>query len=260
MRTSATLPGPGPSAINLRPSRPTLVHAGLHQNVLVRRPVGSNEVRVIGGRLGGRRLVAAQGTTTRPTADRVREALFSRLESRYGLSDARVLDVFAGTGALAIEAVSRGAAGALCIESGKSALAALRRNVSALALERSVRVLAGDFRSALRAQAQAGATFDGVFVDAPYAKDLTRETLELLDAGALVAERGWVAAETSTREKPLPRVGRLVLQRQDAYGDTMLLLYERSGDATGEDARAGGIRTEAQEPQPTDVPEPKEKG
>lgn len=215
---------------------------------------------MIGGRFGGRRLIAARGTTTRPTADRVREALFSRLESRYGLSDAAVLDVFAGTGALAIEALSRGAAGALCIENEKSALAALRRNVSALALGDSLRIAPEDFRTALRAQAKAGAEFDGVFVDAPYAKGLTEEALELLDTLGLVAGSGWVAVETARREKAQRRVGSLVLQREDEYGDTRLLLYERPGDATGE-ARRGCDReqTDQAQPQQADEPEPEEK-
>lgn len=215
---------------------------------------------MIGGRLGGRRLVTAQGTTTRPTADRVREALFSRLESRYGLSDATVLDIFAGTGALAIEAISRGAAGALCIENEKSALAVLRRNVSALELAGSLRIAAEDFRTVLRAQARAGAEFDGVFVDAPYAKGLTEEALELLDTGGLVAARGWVAVETARREKAQRRVGGLVLQREDEYGDTKLLLYERPGDAAGE-ARRGCDReqTGQMQPQRADEPGPEEK-
>lgn len=169
-----------------------------------------------------------------------------------------MLDVFAGTGALAIEAVSRGAAAALCIENGKPALAALRHNISALALDASVRVVADDFRSALRAQAREGGRFDGVFVDAPYARNLTRETLELLDAGGLVAAGGWVAAETAKREEPLPRVGSLVLQREDAYGDTRLLLYERMDEAAG-DERAGHAQTANTEQPPDGEPEPKEK-
>ncbi len=216
-------------------------------------------MRVIGGRLGGRRLLAAQGTTTRPTTDRVREALFSRLESRYGLSDAVVLDVFAGTGALAIEALSRGAAGALCVENDESALVALRRNVSALELGGSLRIAAEDFRTALRVQAEAGAEFDGVFVDAPYAKGLTEEALELLDTGGLVAVQGWVAVETARREKAQRRVGSLVLQREDEYGDTKLLLYERPGDAAGE-ARRGCDREQTNEArsQQADEPEPEE--
>jgi len=204
-------------------------------------------------------LVAAQGTTTRPTADRVREALFSRLESRYVLSDASVLDVFAGTGSLAIEALSRGAAAALCIENAKAALAALRRNVAALELGGNLRIAAEDFRTALRAQAAARREFDGVFVDAPYDKGLTEEALEMLDAGALVASQGWVAVETARREKAQRRVGGLVLQREDEYGDTKLLLYERLGEAAGAARRGYDVeQAELAEPERADRSEPEE--
>jgi len=167
-----------------------------------------------------------------------------------------VLDIFAGTGALAIEAISRGAATALCIESGKSALTALRRNVCALGVGDSLRIAAADFRTALRAQAAAGVEFDGVFVDAPYAKGLTEEALEMLDAGGLVAEQGWIAVETARREIAPRRVGSLVMQREDEYGDTKLLLYERLGDVAGE-AASGGDQEQAGgvEPQPAEEPE-----
>lgn len=177
-------------------------------------------------------MIAAQGTTTRPTSDRVREALFSRLQSRYGLEGARILDVFAGTGALAIEALSRGARSALCIEHEKAALAALRRNVAALGLGNSLEIAARDFRSALAVQAGKRATFDGVFLDPPYEQGLAEEALGLLDADSLVALDGWVVAETATREKLPSRVGSLLLQREDEYGHTRLLLYERQGADT----------------------------
>ena len=96
-------------------------------------------MRVIGGTFGGRRLRALDGQATRPTSERVREALFSRLEARYGLDGASVLDVFAGTGALAIEAMSRGAARATCIEMEKRALGTLRDNLADLGLQDAVR-------------------------------------------------------------------------------------------------------------------------
>ncbi|HYC00231.1 MAG TPA: 16S rRNA (guanine(966)-N(2))-methyltransferase RsmD [Candidatus Limnocylindrales bacterium] len=195
-------------------------------------------MRVIGGTLGGRRLVAAQGRDTRPTTDRVREALFSRLESRYGLSGARVLDVFAGTGALAIEALSRGAASAVCIENDRNALAALRRNLDALGLRDRVKVVAADFRDALAAEARGGASFEGVLLDPPYAQGMAAAGLALLDSLGLVAPTGWVVAEVGRRENAPERVGSLTRQREDVYGDTKLALYERPGqdgaDSTGD--------------------------
>src|SRR5262245_59778622 len=110
---------------------------------------GERRMRVIGGSFGGRRLKAVEGHVTRPTSDRVREALFSRLEARYGLEGASVLDVFAGTGALAIEALSRGARRAMCIEIERRAIETLRSNLRELELEERARVIADDYRKVL---------------------------------------------------------------------------------------------------------------
>ncbi|HYC56758.1 MAG TPA: 16S rRNA (guanine(966)-N(2))-methyltransferase RsmD [Candidatus Binatia bacterium] len=193
-------------------------------------------MRVIGGTLGGRRLVAAQGHHTRPTTDRVREALFSRLDSRYDLAAGMVLDVFAGTGALAIEAVSRGATGAVCIESDRNALAALRRNLDALGLKERIQVVAADFREALSAQARSGARFAGVLLDPPYASDMAQETLRLIDSLHLLIEGGWAVAEVGKRQSAPERIGSLARRRQDVYGDTRLLLYECGGTSGAEQA------------------------
>lgn len=202
-------------------------------------------MRVIGGTFGGRRLRAVEGAGTRPTSDRVREALFGRLESRYGLEGAVVLDAFAGTGALAIEALSRGAAKAVCIEVDRRAMETLRGNLRALALAGRVRVLGEDFRRMLPRLAAEGLRFDGVFLDPPYGKGLAVEALEATAAAGLVADAGWVAVETARREE-LPQVveaaegTRLRLVRDDTYGDTRLALYEAG-------AAAGGGRTDGQQ-------------
>lgn len=215
-------------------------------------------MRVIGGTFGGRRLRALEGHATRPTTDRVREALFSRLEARYGLAGATVLDVFAGTGALAIEAVSRGAARAVCIEMERRALETLRGNLRELELASKVRVMGDDYRRVLaklagqiRDSADSGAPrgsaaeeparlattrrrFDGVFLDPPYGKGLAVEALEAVAKLGLVRPGGWVAVEVGRREATPAAVeaeeGALVRVREDAYGDTLLVLYERRDD------------------------------
>ena len=120
-------------------------------------------MRVIAGRFGGRRLSAPRGARTRPTADRVREALFSVLGDLEG---ARVLDLFAGSGALGIEALSRGAAEATFVDSAPAALRALRENLTALDLEAEVR--RADARGFLRSARKAGREYDLVFLDPPY--------------------------------------------------------------------------------------------
>src|ERR1700729_1479025 len=129
-------------------------------------------MRVIAGTYGGRELVAPRGRATRPTADRVREALFSILGD---VQHARVLDLFAGSGALAIEALSRGAEEAVLVDSAASAIAAIRRNLQALGLQADVhRQTAARFLQ--RAQVDAR-QYDLVFLDPPYrlASDLGRE-------------------------------------------------------------------------------------
>ena len=120
-------------------------------------------MRVIAGRLGGRKLVAPRGLSTRPTSDRVREALFSALGAVTG---ARVLDLFAGTGALGVEAISRGAARAVFVESARPALAALRENLGALGLAESARVVPQLAERALGAVIAEG-PFDLIFADPP---------------------------------------------------------------------------------------------
>ncbi len=127
-------------------------------------------MRVIAGRFGGRRLVAPKGrTTTRPTSDRVREAIFSMLGDLGEEEDARVLDLFAGTGALGIEALSRGAARAVFVERDGAALAALRANLSALGLgEERAEVRRGEALAALRSARERAETYDLVLIDPPY--------------------------------------------------------------------------------------------
>jgi 16S rRNA (guanine966-N2)-methyltransferase len=206
-------------------------------------------MRVIGGTFGGRRLKAVEGHVTRPTSDRVREALFSRIEARYGLSGSTILDVFSGTGALAIEAVSRGAYRATCIELERRALDTLRANVRGLELTEQVRVIGDDYRKVLARMASTPTAsgrkrrFHGVFVDPPYGKNLAVEALEALATLDLVRPGGWVSVEVGRRESLPENVGgsRSMLRRvrEDVYGDTKLALYEAPGSPISENQPAG---------------------
>jgi 16S rRNA (guanine966-N2)-methyltransferase len=174
-------------------------------------------MRVIAGTYGGRELVAPRGRATRPTADRVREALFSILGD---VQHARVLDLFAGSGALAIEALSRGAEEAVLVDSAATAIAAIRRNLQALGLEADVhRQTAARFLQ--RAQVDAR-QYDLVFLDPPYrlASDLGRELAAALPP--VLAPDARVVAE-SDRRSPLD----LDLEPLDSrrYGDTLINIY-----------------------------------
>lgn len=124
-------------------------------------------MRVIAGTFGGRRLSAVPARGVRPTSDRVREAVFSVLGD--AVVDARVLDLYAGTGAMAIEAVSRGARHAVCVERGRAARRTIEANVATLEIGDRVRVVAADALDWARGRAVAEGPFDLVFCDPPYA-------------------------------------------------------------------------------------------
>ena len=177
-------------------------------------------MRVIAGTHRGRRLVAPAGTGTRPTSDRVREALFSILGPLDGHV---VLDLFAGSGALGIEALSRGATRAVFVERAPAALAALRANLEAVGAEPAVAsVVPGDARGALRAARRSRDTYDLVFLDPPYrratllAGELSRALPGVLAAG------GRVVSE-SDRRSPLELT--LPLADERRYGDTLIRIH-----------------------------------
>jgi 16S rRNA (guanine966-N2)-methyltransferase len=173
---------------------------------------------VIAGRLGGRRLSAPRGLATRPTSDRVREALFSALGDVRG---ARVLDLYAGTGALGIEALSRGAAHATFVESARPALAALRENLAALGIEGDARVLSQPVARALPALA---GPFDLVFADPPYAA-LAEVPVALEALRPALGEEARVVVEHASRDAA-PAIGGLIPRPSRVYGDTAVTIYE----------------------------------
>ncbi len=158
----------------------------------------------------------------------MREALFSRLESRYGLAGARILDLFAGSGALGIEALSRGAASLVCVERRRPVARVLIANLHELGVAGRAEVLVSEAAAALAVLAARGERFDGVFLDPPYRRGLVAETLAVLAEESLLEPGGWVAAE-SARDEVLPtRAGALVRVREDVYGDTKITLYEQA--------------------------------
>ena len=183
-------------------------------------------MRVVSGRFGGRRLQAPGGRGTRPTSDRVREALFSTLGPLEG---AAVLDLFAGSGALAIEALSRGAARAVLVERDARAAAVIRANLDLLGVgEDEALLVRAPARTALRDARERGDTYDLVFLDPPYrsAAELGRELSEalppVLSAGARVVSQ-------SDRRTPLELDLPLVHERR--YGDTLIRIHHTTHDA-----------------------------
>lgn len=176
-------------------------------------------MRVIAGRFGGRRLSAPRGAGTRPTADRVREALFSMLGPLEGIS---VLDLFAGTGALGIEALSRGAQRAVFVERDRRALSALRANLAALGLDPAAEVRPQDAFAALALAGAAGERYRLVFLDPPYAQAAAWGPKLAQALPEVLAPDGLVVVEAD-RRAPLA-IG-LPVRRQRRYGDTSITIH-----------------------------------
>ena len=179
-------------------------------------------MRIIGGAHRGRALAGlGRGDAAahlRPTSDRVREALFNVLAGGYGdpVTGARVLDLFAGTGALGLEALSRGAASASFVESGRKALGLLRENIARCGAGEAARVLPLDAR---RPGPNPGAPHDLVFLDPPYGKGLGEAALGAALAGGWIAGGALIVWEESARVTP-PEGLRVIEERR--YGDTVI--------------------------------------
>jgi len=174
--------------------------------------------RVIAGEAGGRRLVVPAGGGVRPTADRVKESVFSALGAR--LESARVLDLYAGTGALAVEALSRGAAVAVLIERNREARAAIAANLEATGMTDRARVVGGDVATVLSGPPDAAGPFDLILVDPPY--ELADEPLAQVLEGL---RAGWLApGATVVIERPAgaTRPPGWVSTWERCYGDTLV--------------------------------------
>lgn len=181
-------------------------------------------MRVIAGSLRGRRLATFKGRDVRPTPDRVREALFSILQSRLGgFGNCRVLDLFAGSGALAIEALSRGAIKASLVEKAPDSIKIIKQNLQQCHLSEKVELFNRDVLNTL-SSFQKG-SFDVIFLDPPYGQGLAKEAIEQIARCNLLHEKGIVCAETGTDED-LPEIeGRLQRIDQRRYGSVMISFY-----------------------------------
>jgi 16S rRNA (guanine966-N2)-methyltransferase len=190
--------------------------------------------RVIAGEAGGRRLAVPDGRNTRPTSDRAREGLFATISSIAGpLAGARVLDLYAGSGAVGLEALSRGAEHVLLVEHGARAARVIRQNIEAIGLPGAA-VIADRVERVL-ARGPAAGRYDVVFADPPYALADAAVTQVL----ALLAEQGWLApgalvvVERATRSGPVSWPDGFVLDRARRYGEATLwygLVPETAGE------------------------------
>jgi len=189
-------------------------------------------MRIVAGIARGRRLRAPKGRHVRPTADRVKEAVFSILESRESSHGRSVLDLFAGAGTLGIEALSRGAAQAVFVEPAREAGDAIRENLRAAGFEAEVLAMPAD--RALERLATTGRRFDRVFLDPPYGEGWIERTLVALDAAGVVLPGGLIVAEHGGGEDAAPAVGRLVRELERRYGDTHVSIYRAASENHGQ--------------------------
>ncbi|WP_373498182.1 16S rRNA (guanine(966)-N(2))-methyltransferase RsmD [Desulfococcus sp.] len=186
-------------------------------------------MRVIGGRLRGRKLIPIRGSDIRPTADRVREAVFNIIAS--DIRDARVLDLFAGTGAMGIEALSRGARSAVFIDGRKASLAVVRKNIDLLGIGDRSRVILWDAARNLNCLRAETPDIHLVFMDPPYQKSLVGPALlHLADCGALLP--GALIVVEHAVSEPLPEeMAAYALADQRKYGKTFVSLLNYVMDA-----------------------------
>ena len=179
-------------------------------------------MRVITGSARGRRLRELEGTETRPTTDRVKESMFNILQ--FDVEGSRVLDLFAGTGQLGIEALSRGAAAAVFVEQRRDAAALIRENLKLTGLTDRARVVNGEALSYL---ASAGERFDLVFLDPPYAAGLWKPALEAVSRFDILSNHGIIICE-SPAERTMPELAPPYrVHRTYRYGRIKVTTYHR---------------------------------
>ncbi|AQS59467.1 16S rRNA (guanine(966)-N(2))-methyltransferase RsmD [Desulforamulus ferrireducens] len=180
-------------------------------------------MRIIAGSARGRNLKSPKGMSTRPTSDRVREALFNIINPY--LADCRFLDLFSGTGAVGIEALSRGAAKAVLVEKDRSTAKIILDNLDLCRLKENAEVLTLDVAKAISLLGQRGESFDIIFLDPPYKKGFEQPTIAAVLSQDILAPQGIVIVESNKVDLPPERVEALCAYRREKYGDTALTFY-----------------------------------
>ncbi len=182
------------------------------------------DVRIIGGMYKKKRLLSVPGMDTRPTADRLRETLFNILS--FDVRDAVVLDLFAGTGALGLEALSRGASSCVFVENSREALEVIRKNVASCpAFSGRASIVRKDISRDLHGLKNTRPPFTLVFADPPYGKGLIPVALEALAVSGCLAENARIVVEHDTNDEVPPPPAGFVLADQRTYGRTSLTFF-----------------------------------
>jgi 16S rRNA (guanine966-N2)-methyltransferase len=182
-------------------------------------------MRITGGAARGRTLRAPRGSRVRPTADKVRAAIFNILQSRAEVADRRWLDLFAGSGAVGLEALSRGADQVIFVDDSRESCRVARENLARSGFQDRADVRRLPLPEGLRQLARAGLRFDGAFVDPPYRRGLAQATLTALGEAPLLNDGAVVVVEHAADERLEERYGRLRRTNARHYGSTGLSLY-----------------------------------
>lgn len=180
-------------------------------------------MRIITGKARGVKLDTLDGLATRPTTEKVKEAIFSMIQ--FETEGRRVLDIFAGSGQLSLEALSRGATEAVLIDASKEAAEIIRRNAVKTKLFLQTKVIVGDYKTALR-QLSGKGRFDIIFCDAPYAAKLTQDAVKRVLDADLLSDHGIIICE-SDEETPFSHPA-LNIRKHNRYGKTFITIYEKN--------------------------------
>jgi 16S rRNA (guanine(966)-N(2))-methyltransferase RsmD len=180
-------------------------------------------MRIIAGAFRGRRLHAPKDSRIRPTSDRVREAVFNIIAAQ--VEGASVLDLFAGTGAMGLEALSRGARFCLFVDQGAEAMRLIGANVRLCGAQERSRMVQGPVGSVVRRLCSENELFDVIFMDPPYGKGYIEQSLEVV--GGVAADGALVVAERHVRDEPPKVPGIWQEPRERRYGDTLISVYSR---------------------------------
>ncbi|MCC3865822.1 16S rRNA (guanine(966)-N(2))-methyltransferase RsmD [Terrisporobacter petrolearius] len=181
-------------------------------------------MRVISGKARGLKLNAPKNDDVRPTTDRVKESLFNMINPY--IIDSNILDLFAGTGSLGIECLSRGANKCIFIDNSKESINIIKSNIKKARVENESIVLNLDFKSAINSLALKNEKFDVIFMDPPYYKNMFSDALGSIDNKNLLKEDGIIVVEHDTKDRFPDNIGRLYKSRDKKYGNTTLTFYK----------------------------------
>ncbi|MEC3606975.1 16S rRNA (guanine(966)-N(2))-methyltransferase RsmD [Bacillus glycinifermentans] len=188
-------------------------------------------MRVISGTYKGRALKAVPGMSTRPTTDKVKESIFNMVGPYFDGGDG--LDLYAGSGGLGIEALSRGFDRIVFVDRDFKAIQTVKNNLQTLGIQKRAEVYRNDADRALHALVKRGLTFDAIFLDPPYREQKLEALLSIVDKANMLTDKGFILTEHA-KEVVLPeQVGELLRTRQEIYGVTGVTIYRKRGNGDG---------------------------